>query len=62
MENPNTLVAIADLVCGGLFIALALQLVLGKVPMNRLYGVRLYGVATRVRVWRWDDREMQWRL
>lgn len=29
---------------------------------HRLYGVRLYGAATRIRVWRWDDREKQWRL
>lgn len=29
---------------------------------HRLYGVRLYGASTRIRVWRWDDREMQWRL
>ena len=29
---------------------------------HRLFGVRLYGAATRIRVWRWDDREMQWRL
>ncbi len=28
---------------------------------HRLYGVRLYGAATRIRVWRWDDRENQWR-
>jgi len=28
---------------------------------HRLYGVRLYGVSTRIRVWRWDDREMLWR-
>jgi hypothetical protein len=28
---------------------------------HRLYGVRLYGAATRIRVWRWDDREMRWR-
>jgi len=29
---------------------------------RRLYGVRLYGATTRIRVWRWDDREMRWRL
>jgi type II secretory pathway pseudopilin PulG len=29
---------------------------------HRLYGVRLYGAATRIRVWRWDDGEMRWRL
>ncbi|NIM01081.1 MAG: hypothetical protein GTN89_09270 [Acidobacteria bacterium] len=28
---------------------------------HRLYGVRLFGVGMRVRVWRWDEREMQWR-
>ena len=28
---------------------------------HRLYGVRLYGASTRIRVWRWDDREMRWR-
>ena len=28
---------------------------------RRLYGVLLYGASARVRVWRWDDREMQWR-
>ena len=28
---------------------------------HRLYGVRLYGASTRIRVWLWDDREMQWR-
>jgi Tfp pilus assembly protein FimT len=28
---------------------------------HRLYGVRLYGASTRIRVWRWDDREKQWR-
>jgi len=29
---------------------------------HRLYGVRLYGATTRIRVWRWDDREMRWQL
>jgi len=29
---------------------------------HRLYGVRLYGATTRTRVWRWDDRQAQWRL
>ncbi len=29
---------------------------------HRLYGVRLYGVATRIRVWRWDAGERRWRL
>ena len=28
---------------------------------HRVYGIRLYGASTRIRVWRWDDREMQWR-
>jgi hypothetical protein len=28
---------------------------------HRLYGVRLYGASTRIRVWRWDDREESWR-
>lgn len=28
---------------------------------HRLYGIRLYGPSTRVRVWRWDDREARWR-
>lgn len=28
---------------------------------HRVYGVRLYGVGMRVRVWSWDDREGAWR-
>lgn len=28
---------------------------------QRLYGVLLYGASSRVRVWRWDAGEMQWR-
>lgn len=29
---------------------------------HRVFGVRLYGLGTRIRVWRWDDGEMRWRL
>jgi len=28
---------------------------------HRLYGVRLFGASTRVRVWRWDNGEVLWR-
>ena len=28
---------------------------------QRLYGVLLYGAATRIRVWRWDREERRWR-
>ena len=40
MPSINLIVALSNLFCGLIVIGVSLPLVKGKVPMNRLYGVR----------------------
>ncbi len=41
MESQATLLGIANITCGVVFILVSVPLVAKKVPMNRLYGFRL---------------------
>ena len=41
MDSPTLSIAISTLVCGLLMFFLSLPLIFRKVPMNKLYGIRL---------------------
>ena len=62
MENPNIIVAAANVGSALLFIALAIPLVRGKVRMNRLYGVRFRKSFESDELWYKINRYGGWRL
>ena len=41
MDSSNIVLGLSNIFCAILFIAISIPLVLGKIPMNSFYGVRL---------------------